>query len=123
LRETLERRVWGDTRHSPSQSCRSAMSRERSTNIDAFFNRSSSRIQNSRPGCGGRGAFFGRKVSGKNARFGSISCKKASIFARIPTFSPRFNRQVAPRAGAKRAPRTSRSCVNDLPKTLIKSYG
>jgi hypothetical protein len=61
------------------------------------------------------------KYPAKTRDFGSISCKKASIFARIPSFSPRFNRQVAPRADAKRAPGVVRACANHAPEKRVNS--
>jgi hypothetical protein len=41
------------------------------------------------------------KKPGENARFRVDFVKKAAIFVRISSFSPRFNRQVASWAGAE----------------------
>jgi hypothetical protein len=69
----------------------------------------------------GESPFFRRKESGKNARFRVDFVKKHVVFARTPTFSPRFNLQVASRADAKRVLRIWRASVNLAPETLNKS--
>jgi hypothetical protein len=62
-----------------------------------------------------------RRNPAKTGDTGSISCKNALILARIPLFSPRFNRRVASWAGVKRAQRVFGARGKCARKTRIKS--
>jgi hypothetical protein len=64
---------------------------------------------------------FDTKYRAKTRDFGSISGKNTSIFARIPSFSPRFNRWVASCADAEHGGAPQAPVGRPPPKSRVKS--